>query len=226
MATNALLDIWSGPHATEVVEILRKEAEQVYEEHNGEWSKLALSKLIRLDSAIRESSRVSGVGGTALARKVKVDEGIVLPNRLWVPKGVTVGVSMDGIHFDESLYERPTEFDPFRFSRAKEKLSETSDKPRKNEGLVNTSAQWLPFSHGIHAWYVNLFLRARIGGAQFQFSPGRFFAANNIKMVLAHILLNYDIQPFTHRPHNISLGDISVVPVKAKMMVKPRERKA
>jgi hypothetical protein len=57
-------------------------------------------------------------------------------------------------------------------------------------------------------------------------SPGRFFAANNIKMILAQILLNYDIQPFPSRPPNISLGDISVVPVKAKMMIRRRNVKA
>lgn len=150
VATNALLDIWSAPNAEELVAALREEASRVFAEH-GEWSKPALAQLHRLDSAIRESSRVSGVGSTALARKVRPANGVTLPNGVWIPQGATVGVSMDGIHFDESFYDRPTEFDAFRFSRAREESLSLGEKP-KNEDLVTTSAHWLPFSHGIHAW--------------------------------------------------------------------------
>ncbi|KAJ7454982.1 cytochrome P450 [Mycena galericulata] len=207
MSTNALLDIWSAPNSEELVASLREEAERVLYEHNREWTKAAVAKLHRLDSAIRESARISGVGGTAMARRVRTDIGITLPNGLVVPKNATVGVSMDGLHFDEAYYDRVNEFDPFRFSRPREEPG-YGDKPRANEDLVTTSVHWLPFSHGIHA------------------CPGRFFAANNIKMILAQLILNYDIQPYSSRPPNISLGDISVVPVKAKMMIRRRNVKA
>ncbi|KAJ7730246.1 cytochrome P450 [Mycena maculata] len=203
MATNSLLDIWSVPNAEELVASLREEAERVLHEHNGEWTKAAVAKLHRLDSAIRESARISGVGGTAMARRVRAENGIALPNGLVVPKNATIGVSMDGVHFDEAYYDRVNEFDAFRFSRPREEPG-YGEKPHANEDLVTTSVHWLPFSHGIHA------------------CPGRFFAANNIKMILAQILLNYDIQAFPSRPPNISLGDISVVPVKAKMMIRRR----
>ncbi|CAL1703350.1 unnamed protein product [Somion occarium] len=206
MSTNALLDIWSAPNTEELVDSLRDEASRVLAEHNGEWSKAALAKLYRLDSAIRESSRVSGVGGTALARKVKPDNGITLPNGLWLPKGSTVGVSMDGIHFDEAFYEDPSTFDAFRFSRPREDPS--YDEKGVNEDLVTTSPHWLTFSHGIHA------------------CPGRHFAVNNIKMILAQLLLNYDVKPFDTRPPNFSIGDLSVVPVKARMKIRRRQIKA
>ncbi|CAL1703341.1 unnamed protein product [Somion occarium] len=204
-STNALLDIWSAPNAEEVVEFLREEATRVLAEHNGEWSKAALAKLYRLDSAVRESSRVSGIGGTALARKVKADNGITLPDGIWLPKGTTVGVSMDGIHFDEEFYKDPLTFDAFRFSRPREDPS--YDEKGVNEDLVTTSPHWLTFSHGIHA------------------CPGRHFAVNNIKMTLAHLLLNYDVKPFDTRPPNVQIGDLSVIPVKARMSVKRRQVK-
>lgn len=224
MATNALLDIWSAPDSESVVAALREEASTVLHQHDGEWTKAAVSKLHRLDSAIRESARVSGVGGTAIARKVRADGGITLPDGTWIPKGTTVGVSMDGIHFDEAFYERPMEFDAFRFSRPREEAISSGEKPPVNEDLVTTSARWLPFSHGIHAWYVALsFMLTSLMPLS---SPGRFFAANNIKMILAHLLLNYDVQPFDTRPPNISIGDISVVPVNANMTVRRREFKA
>ncbi|KAJ6454267.1 cytochrome P450 [Mycena vitilis] len=206
MTTNTLLDVWSAPNSADIIASLREEAERVLREHNGEWTKSAVAKLHRLDSAIRESARISGVGGTAMARRVRAANGIALPNGLVVPYNATVGVSMDGLHFDEAYYDRVSEFDPFRFSRPREEPS-YGEKPRPNEDLVTTSVHWLPFSHGIHA------------------CPGRFFAANNIKMILAQILLNYDIQPFPSRPPNISLGDISVVPVRAKMMIRRRNVK-
>lgn len=152
MATNALLDIFSAPDSETIIAALREEASRVLREHNGEWTKAAVAKLYRLDSAIRESARISGVGGTALARKVRADGGITFPNGVWVPKGATVGVSMDGIHFDEAFYDRVLQFDAFRFSRPKEEPTSFGEKPRANEDLVTTSAHWLPFSHGIHAW--------------------------------------------------------------------------
>lgn len=77
-------------------------------------------------------------------------------------------------------------------------------------------------THGKSKVYIVLYMISDI----ILSSPGRFFAANNIKIILAHLLLNYDVQPFQSRPPNISLGDISVVPVKATMMVRRREIKA
>lgn len=88
----------SAPNAEGLVEALREEASAVLREHNGVWTKQAISKLYRLDSAIRESARMSGIGGTAMARKVKVPGGMTLPDGTWVPANVTIGVAMDGIH--------------------------------------------------------------------------------------------------------------------------------
>ncbi|KAJ6585924.1 cytochrome P450 [Mycena capillaripes] len=205
MVVNAVLDIWSTPNTADVIAALREEAECVLKEH-GEWSKAALVKLHRLDSAIRESARVSAIGGNALARRVKID-GFMLPNGLAVPKNYTIGVSMDGIHFDEEHYDRPTVYDPFRFSRPREEAL-ASEKRHVNEDLVTTSVHWLPFSHGLHA------------------CPGRFFAANNVKIILAQLLLDYEIQPFATRPPNVAIGDMSVVPVDATMMIRKRDLKA
>jgi cytochrome P450 len=151
-----VLDIWSAPDVENVIAALREEAQEVFQEH-GEWSKAALAKLHRLDSAIRESARVSAIGGNALARRIKVD-GFTLPNGLAVAKNSTIGVSMDGIHFDPENYTDPTVYDPFRFSRPREEALATG-KPRVNEDLVTTSPHWLPFSHGLHAWWATSIYR-------------------------------------------------------------------
>jgi hypothetical protein len=57
-------------------------------------------------------------------------------------------------------------------------------------------------------------------------SPGRFFAINQLKLIMAHILLNYDIQPLPIRPDNIALGDVMIPPLKATMRIRRREVKA
>ncbi|KAJ7839961.1 hypothetical protein B0H14DRAFT_2587708 [Mycena olivaceomarginata] len=164
---------------------------------DGEWSKAALAKLHRLDSAMGESAWVSAIGGNALARRVKVDD-FTLPNGLAVPKNSTIGVSMDGIHFDEEYYDRPTE-------------ALASDEPRVNVDLVTISVHWLPFSHVV--------------SFSFFFCPGRFFPANNVKMILAQLLFDYEIEPFAARPPNFAIGDMSVVPVDATMVIRKRELK-
>ncbi|KAF2397290.1 cytochrome P450 [Trichodelitschia bisporula] len=54
----------------------------------------------------------------------------------------------------------------------------------KRLSMVTSSPAFMPFSHGRHA------------------CPGRFFAANQLKLLLAHILLKYDIAPIPTRPPN------------------------
>ncbi|KAJ8081622.1 hypothetical protein PM082_007468 [Marasmius tenuissimus] len=85
-------------------------------------------------------------------------------------------------------------FDPFRFSRPKGKGTST-----KNEGLVTTSPHYLSFSHGAHA------------------CPGRFFAANVLKLIMANLLLNYEIQRLDTRPPNQQFGDVRL-PSKQQTM--------
>ena len=74
-------------------------------------------------------------------------------------------------YVDPTIYANPTQFDPYRFLREREK-------PGQNNGWqhVTTSAQHMGFGHGQHA------------------CPGRFFASNEIKIALAHLLLKYDWQ--------------------------------
>ncbi|KAJ6528397.1 cytochrome P450 [Mycena sp. CBHHK59/15] len=199
--TNAILDIWSSPPSQNVVAILREEAERVFAEHKGQWTKAAIAKLVRLDSAVRESARISSIGGAGMARRTKRD--VTLPNGLVIPKDNCIGVSMHGLHFDGDYYSSPYEYDAFRFSRPREEAI-LSEKTHTNEDLVTTSVHWLPFGHGIHA------------------CSGRFFAANNVKLMLAHLLINYEIKPFEDRPVNPSMSDMQVVPRGAEMVIRKR----
>lgn len=69
---------------------------------------------------------------------------------------------------DESTYPEPLRWDPYRFMQ----MRGTAEENRAH--LVSATPQHVGFGHGVHA------------------CPGRFFAANEIKIALSHILLKYD----------------------------------
>ena len=56
-------------------------------------------------------------------------------------------------------------------------------------------------------------------------SPGRFFAANQLKLLIAHFVLNYDVESLATRPPNTPLGDVMIPPLKATMRVRRKARK-
>ena len=55
-------------------------------------------------------------------------------------------------------------------------------------------------------------------------SPGRFFAANELKAILAHILLNYDVKMANGggRPENMWFGRSALPNTKAEMLFRKR----
>ena len=92
-------------------------------------------------------------------------------NGTTVPRGVLLVVAGHTIHTDKNIYPDALSFDPFRFVKLKEQ--ETSG--RKFD-MVTTSVDWLTFGHGKHA------------------CPGRYFAACEFKLMMAHVVMNYDVK--------------------------------
>ncbi|KAF2099268.1 putative P450 monooxygenase [Rhizodiscina lignyota] len=229
--TNAIFDIFSGPNASFVVESLREEAERVYAECNGHWTKDAAAKLLRLDSALRESMRLSGFLTRSVFRKVVSPDGLTHPREGWtIPQGAWVAVDVISTHHDDSIYDFAGGYDPFRFSRPREEALSTtssasntpppstpqdstcdsaSDKDEvlwlKNQGMVSTSDTFLGFGAGRHS------------------CPGRFFVAHELKMLLVYILINYDIEPMAQRPSNMWFGTNILPDMKATIRVRRRK---
>lgn len=65
-------------------------------------------------------------------------------------------------------YDNALNFDPYRYFRMRQMGDD------KKAHLVSTSTDHLGFGHGLHA------------------CPGRFFAANEIKILLCHLILKYE----------------------------------
>lgn len=55
------------------------------------------------------------------------------------------------------------------------------------------------------------------------YSPGRFFVAHEMKMMLAHMLLKYDIKPLTDRPKPVWIGQTIVPPLDVKIQIRRRK---
>jgi hypothetical protein len=69
--THLIFDLYSMPGIDEFVKELRGEIRRVLEEA-GEWNMRGLNKLVKLDSAIKESMRISSFSTRICARKVSI----------------------------------------------------------------------------------------------------------------------------------------------------------
>lgn len=146
-----------------VIESLREEAHRVLQEECG-WTKQGLSRMHRIDSAIRESQRASPIALTFIHRKVVAKEGVVTPEGVHIKHGTLLSCPWMPVAVDEEIHDGDANFDAFRYSRAREEYDamtpEAKEKANmlklKQSGLVTTSHQHLPFGHGRHAWSVIL----------------------------------------------------------------------
>jgi cytochrome P450 len=208
-----ILDLLSSDPALGYLEGIREEAARVLKEEGGHWTKNGLARLFRLDSAIRESMRVSNFARTLVERKVVAAEGITHKEEGWhVPYGRHFTLNLHGIHHDNELYENADTYDAFRYSRPRETFEAKSQDEKGSEevlklkqlGMVTTGDAHLPFGHGRHA------------------CPGRFFVAHELKMALAYLFLNYDVKRLPERPKMSWVGAISVPPFQSCIEVRRR----
>ncbi|KAH6842975.1 cytochrome P450 [Chaetomium sp. MPI-CAGE-AT-0009] len=212
---NLLLDLLSSDPALGYLDTIREETSRVFAEENGAWTKQGLARLHRTDSAIKESMRFSHFSRSLTQRKVVAPEGLTNPTEGWhAPYGALLMLDLAGTHRDPALYAEPDKYDAWRFSREKEAYEAKAAGERgdaeeavriKRLGMVTTSPEYLPFSHGRHA------------------CPGRFFVAHELKMVLAYLLQNYDIKPLAEKPAGMWLGSNLIPPVQTKIEIRRRK---
>jgi cytochrome P450 len=211
--TNMIFDLISSDPSLNYVGQLRDEAAAILAEDNGVWTKRGLGKMYKIDSAIRESLRIRSFLSAGLVRKVTAPDGITTPEGVYCPYGSSVGIAVLGIHNDNAIYPEAAQFHPFRYVDAREAVTAntetgklgTEDMIKKaNYALVSTSADFQPFGHGRHA------------------CPGRFFAANELKLLLAYMVLNYDIEMLAKRPEGRWVGQVSLPDMKATIRVRRR----
>ncbi|KAH7377423.1 cytochrome P450 [Cadophora sp. MPI-SDFR-AT-0126] len=169
---------------------------------DGTFNKANMSKLKKMDSFLREVGRVKNPGLVNLARNVKKDfqfkDGTV------VKAGTVIAVPSHSLQRDPAFFSSPEDFDGFRFSRQQEEGAGTG-KVTKHQ-MVSTDLNHLAFGHGKHA------------------CPGRFFAVNEMKMILAHIIARYDFKLVPgNLPNVFYVGTMGIADTKLKILVRARQ---
>jgi cytochrome P450 len=106
-----------------------------------------------------------------IPRIVIAPEGLELTTGDTIPPGFLVMVRAQPINQSPALYPCPEVFDAFRFSRLRQLPGNEMKFQHTSTGTDNIN-----FGHGLWA------------------CPGRFFASAEIKVVVAYLVLNYDIR--------------------------------
>ncbi|KAI1577905.1 CypX Cytochrome P450 [Pyrenophora tritici-repentis] len=119
-------------------------------------------------------------------------KGFTLSNGQYIPPGVILEAPAAAMYLDEHNYPNADVFDGYRAYnlRASGKAADIA----RNQ-FVTTNEANLNFGYGRHA------------------CPGRFFATNEIKMVVARLILEYDIkmpEGVTERYPQIEIGRMTM----------------
>ncbi|KIL60569.1 hypothetical protein M378DRAFT_167933, partial [Amanita muscaria Koide BX008] len=98
-------------------------------------------------------------------------------------------------------YVNPDKFDGFRFERLRAQEGEET-----KHQLLSLGVDYVLFGHGRHA------------------CPGQFFVVNELKVMLAHVLLNYDIKMADGggRPKDWQFGIFTGPDTNAKILFRKR----
>ncbi|KAJ3557278.1 hypothetical protein NP233_g11786 [Leucocoprinus birnbaumii] len=196
--TQCLYDLALHP---EYVDEMREEAINAVEEHG--WSKIAMTKMRKVDSFMKEALRLNSSGSFIMSRKVMRDW--TMTDGTVIPSGTYLGIATAAMNLDETLFPDAMTFKGFRFAEMRQG---DGDLDSIKHQLVGLEMDQIIFGHGRHA------------------CPGRFLAINEIKTMFAHILMNYDVQLENGskvRPPNMT-AEASILPnQKAKLMFRKRK---
>lgn len=127
----------------------------------------------------------------------KVIVPMTLADGTHMPTGTMVAAPVRAMYDDPELLENPEVFDGYRWSKLRQQENQ-----QNSHQFVSTSSSSLLFGHGNHA------------------CPGRFFAANEIQIMLVSILLRYDFKYLEGetRPGNWNLAEM-VMQDKNKLLL-------
>ncbi|TFK56600.1 cytochrome P450 [Heliocybe sulcata] len=177
------------------IQPLREEVEDIVGREG--WSRASLQKMRRIDSFLKESMRYSAQGCLSMSRKAL--KPFTFSDGTVIPPGVYVNAAQAATHHDEEYYPDPDVFDGLRFAKGEGESSK--------QHLTSTGNDYVPFGHGRHA------------------CPGRFFAANTMKTMLAHLVVAYDVKLENEgvRPPDRWFGPVSSPNAKAKVLFRKRQ---
>ncbi|RKF84198.1 Cytochrome P450 monooygenase 3, partial [Golovinomyces cichoracearum] len=137
--------------------------------------KTSLPKLLKLDSFLKESQRVNYL--FLVSHNRITTSNLMLSSGHLIPKGIEFCIPSWEVHnrsaalYSDGLTKSLDEFDGLRYYNLR-RLPENANRHL----FVTTSPQSLAFGHGKHS------------------CPGRFFANNEIKVILIELIRNWEIR--------------------------------
>lgn len=131
----------------------------------------------------------------------KALEGFTFSDGTYIPKNTFVTVASTSTQLDAANYPNPLSFDPFRHV--------AGDNPTgRRRDLVLPGPDFLEFGSGRHV------------------CPGRFFAADELKLLLAHVVVSYDIklgeETGGQRPPNTWFAQACMPNLRGEVMLRKR----
>ncbi|KAI0874796.1 cytochrome P450 [Hypoxylon argillaceum] len=198
--TNVLFDLCAHP---EWIPVLREEAESVMKELGPESSlRQWLQRLTKLDSFIVESQRMSPI--LLLGPQRDVLESLILEDGTHIPQGSRICWAGSNHTNDPSITPDPETFNPMRSY-----IKRQSSPNQINKHLAGqTSPDNLSFGYGKAA------------------CPGRQFAANEIKMLMAKLITEYDFKfpdGYNARLGTIDADEFTFINPQVKIMLRRRQ---
>ncbi|PPQ98639.1 hypothetical protein CVT24_003972 [Panaeolus cyanescens] len=149
---------------------IRTEVQEALDTEGG-WTREAVNKFYKIDSALREVGRCYGLMHYGLPRLSMVVTD--LGDGTFIPPGHRVALDMKAIHYNPEVYPEPEKCDLFRFSNLREKEDLNSNDSKYSFSTIDS--HYLPFGAGRHS------------------CAGRNFASMELKIMIAHMLIKYDI---------------------------------
>jgi len=194
-------------------EILRSEVEE-YLGSPGDgdlsrWTEANLENCQKLDSFMKESVRISGIGAIGVPRKALVE--CTLADGSVIPPGTIVSIAAGPTQVDDANYTNAKQFDGLRFASMREQAtsSEAGISAEEDARLRLTGAgpTFLIFGGGRHL------------------CPGRFFAAIELKCLMAYLVIHYDVKTVEDgvRPPDEWVGPICSPAKDAKILFRRRQ---
>lgn len=194
---SVILDLVAHPN---YLEIIREEIRQKHKETNGIWDYTAFQSLHRLDSAMKESARLSPGSSTTFSRVLLHD--YTLSNGVKLRKGQFICVSSYCESMDPTLIDEPETYDALR---------------AYNQSFEDHVAR--PFR--------NVYASEYRWGAGRWACAGRFLATLVAKIILVKLLDEYDFKfadGQNSRPANSVVHEFLFIHPATELSMKRRER--
>ncbi|KAF2106334.1 cytochrome P450 [Lophiotrema nucula] len=190
LLSQVLLELATRPQHAQT---LRKELNDVIGKTG--WKHAALAELQHLDSFLKETQRLNPHVLAMMPRRVM--SPITLSNGETLQPGTSVAVSNHSINTSAELYPKPLEFQPDRFYELRRTCSAQD---QRKYLFSNSTLEFMNFGYGTHT------------------CPGRNFASDELKIIVAYLLSNYDFELVSKsKPDNWTLGIVQIPDPTAKL---------